>query len=178
VELEGKIDGLIHISDLSWEDENEIKLSDYIKGKEIETQILSIEAQRQRISLGVKQLLDDPFSKFCSINPKNSIVKGTVAEVKENHALIMINEKIKGLLNISEVSTEKVQDIRKIIKLGETVEAKIIGSDSKNRTVKLSIKAKEETEEKEAIKSYGTKETESIAKTSLGDLLKSKIMKR
>jgi small subunit ribosomal protein S1 len=178
VELEGKIDGLIHISDLSWKDENEIKLSNYKKGEEIETQILSIEAPRQRISLGLKQLLEDPFSEFCSINPKESIVKGTVGEVKENHALIMINEEIKGLLNISEVSMERVQDIRKIIKPGETVEAKIIGFDKKNRTVKLSIKAKEETEEREAIKSYGTKETESIAKTSLGDLLKSKIMRK
>ena len=174
----GGADGLIHISDLTWEDENEIKLSNYKKGEEIETQILSIEASRQRISLGVKQLLEDPFSKFCSINPKESIVKGTVSEVKENHALIMINEKIKGLLNISELSIEKVQDIRKIIKPGDTVEAKIIGFDNKNKTVKLSIKAKEETEEKEAIKSYGTEETESIAKTSLGDLLKSKIMKK
>jgi len=178
VELEGKIDGLIHISDLSWEDENEIKLSNYKKGEEIETQILSIEASRQRISLGVKQLHEDPFSKFCLKNPKESIVKGTVGEVKENHALIMINEKIKGLLNISELSMEKVQDIRKIIKPGDTVEAKIIGFDNKNKTVKLSIKAKEETEEKEAIKSYGTKENESIAKTSLGDLLKSKIMRK
>ena len=178
VELEGQIDGLIHISDLSWEDENEIKLSNYKKGEEIETQILSIEASRQRISLGVKQLLEDPFSKFCSINPKESIVKGIVCEVKEKHALIMINEKIKGWLNISEVSMERVQDIRKIIKPGETVEAKIIGFDNKNRTVKLSIKAKEETDEKEAIKSYGTEETESIAKTSLGDLLKSKIMRK
>jgi len=178
VELEGKIDGLIHISDLSWKDESEIKLSNYKKGEEIETQILSIEAPRQRISLGVKQLLEDPFSEFCSINPKESIVKGTVAEVKENHALIMINEKIKGILNISEVSMERVQDIRKIIKPGETVEAKIIGFDKKNRTVKLSIKAKEETEEREAIKSYGTEDTESIAKTSLGDLLKSKIMRK
>jgi small subunit ribosomal protein S1 len=178
VELEGKIDGLIHISDLSWEDENEIKLSNYKKGEEIETQILSVEASRQRISLGVKQLHEDPFSKFCLKNPKESIVKGTVGEVKENHALIMINEKIKGLLNISELSMEKVQDIRKIIKPGDTVEAKIIGFDNKNKTVKLSIKAKEETEEKEAIKSYGTKENESIAKTSLGDLLKSKIMRK
>jgi len=178
VELEGKIDGLIHISDLSWEDENEIKLSNYKKGEEIETQILSIEASRQRISLGVKQLHEDPFSKFCLKNPKESVVKGTVGEVKENHALIMINEKIKGLLSISELSIEKVQDIRKIIKPGDTVEAKIIGFDNKNKTVKLSIKAKEETEEKEAIKSYGTKENESIAKTSLGDLLKSKIMRK
>jgi len=178
VELEGKIDGLIHISDLSWKDENEIKLSNYQKGEGIETQILSIEPLRQRISLGVKQLLEDPFSKFCSINPKESIVKGIVSEVKENHALIMINEKIKGLLGISEVSMEKVLDMRAIIKLGETVEAKIIGFDKKNRTVKLSIKAKEEKEEKEAVESYRSEETKSIAKTSLGDLLKSKIMKK
>jgi len=178
VELEGQIDGLIHISDLSWEDENEIKLNNYKKGEEIETQILSIEAPRQRISLGVKQLLEDPFSEFCSINPKESIVKGTVSEVKENHALIMINEKIKGLLNISEVSMEKVVDIRTIIKPGETIEAKIIGFDNKSRIVKLSIKAKKEKEEKEAVESYRSEETESIAKTSLGDLLKSKIMKK
>jgi len=178
VELEGKIDGLIHISDLSWEDENEIKLGNYKKGEGIETQILSIEPLRQRISLGVKQLLEDPFSKFCSINPKESIVKGIVGEVKEKHALIMINEKIKGLLNISEVSMEKVQDMRTIIKPGETVEAKIIGFDNNNRTVKLSIKAKEEKDEKEAVESYRSEETESIAKTSLGDLLKSKIMKK
>ena len=178
MELEGKIDGLIHISDLSWEDENEIKLNNYKKGEVIETQILSIEPQRQRISLGVKQLLEDPFSKFCSINPKESIVKGIVGEVKEKHALIMINEKIKGLLNISEVSMEKVQDMRTIIKPGETVEAKIIGFDNNNRTVKLSIKAKEEKDEKEAVESYRSEETESIAKTSLGDLLKSKIMRK
>jgi len=178
VELEGKIDGLIHISDLTWEDENEIKLGNYKKGEGIETQILSIEPTRQRISLGVKQLLEDPYAKFCSINPKESIVKGTVSEVKENHALIMINEKIKGLLNISEVSMEKVVDIRTIIKPGETIEAKIIGFDNKSRIVKLSIKAKKEKEEKEAVESYRSEETESIAKTSLGDLLKSKIMKK
>jgi len=178
VELEGKIDGLIHISDLSWEDENEIKLSSYNKGEEIETQILSIEPQRERISLGVKQLLKDPFSEFCSINPKGSIIEGTVGEVEEKHALIMINELIKGFLSISEVSMEKVKDMRTIIKPGETVEAKIIAFDKKNRIVKLSIRAKEETEEKEAVESYRSEETESIAKTSLGDLLKSKIMKK
>ena len=178
VGLEGGIDGLIHISDLSWENENEIKLSDYKKGDEIETQILSIDPKRQRISLGVKQLLEDSFSNFCLTNPKGSIVNGTVDNVDENFALIMINETIKGLLSNSEVSIEKVNDIRTIIKPGESIEAKIISFDNKNRTVKLSIKAKEETEEKEALASYKSEETESIAKTSLGDLLKSKIMKK
>ncbi len=178
VGLEGGIDGLIHISDLSWENENEIKLSDYKKGDEIETQILSIDPKRQRISLGVKQLLEDSFSNFCLTNPKGSIVNGTVDNVDENFALIMINETIKGLLSNSEVSIEKVNDIRTIIKPGESIEAKIISFDNRNRTVKLSIKAKEETEEKEALASYKSEETESIAKTSLGDLLKSKIMKK
>jgi small subunit ribosomal protein S1 len=176
--LEGGIDGLIHISDLSWEDENEIKLSNYKKGDEIETLILSIEPIRQRISLGVKQLQEDPFSKFCSTNPKGSIINGTVGEVEENFAWIMIIEEIKGLLNISEVSREKIQDMRTIVKPGETIEAKIIGFDNNKRIVQLSIKAKEETEEKEALASYKSEETESIAKTSLGDLLKSKIMKK
>jgi len=178
VGLEGNIDGLIHVSDLTWEDQNETRLSEYIKGDKIETQILSIEPSRQRISLGVKQLLEDPFSKFCSTNPKGTIVKGTASEVEENYALITINEEIQGLLNISEISREKIKDIRTMIKSGETIEAIIIGFDKKNRNVRLSIKAKEETEEKAALASYESEKTESIAKTSLGDLLKSKIMNK
>ena len=178
VGLEGGIDGLIHISDLSWKDENEIKLSDYKKGDKIETQILSIEPNRQRISLGLKQLLEDPFTKFCSTNPKGTVVKGTVSAVEENLVLILINEEINGLLSISEVSRDRVQDMRSVIKLNETIEAIIIGFNKNNRTVKLSIKAKEESEEKEALASYKSEESESIAKISLGDLLKSKIMKK
>ena len=178
VGLEGGIDGLIHISDLSWKDENEIKLSDYKKGDKIETQILSIEPNRQRISLGVKQLSEDPFTKFCSTHPKGTVVKGTVSAVEENLVLVLINEEIKGLLSISEVSRDRVQDMRSVIKLNETIEAIIIGFNKNNRTVKLSIKAKEESEEKEALASYKSEESESIAKISLGDLLKSKIMKK
>ncbi len=178
VGLEGGIDGLIHISDLSWKDENEIKLSDYKKGDKIETQILSIEPNRQRISLGLKQLLEDPFTKFCSTNPKGTVIKGTVSAVEENLVLILINEEINGLLSISEVSRDRVQDMRSVIKPNETIEAIIIGFNKNNRTVKLSIKAKEESEEKEALASYKSEESESIAKISLGDLLKSKIMKK
>ena len=178
VGLEGGIDGLIHISDLSWKDENEIKLSDYKKGDKIETQILSIEPNRQRISLGVKQLSEDPFTKFCSTHPKGTVVKGTVSAVEENLVLVLINEEIKGLLSISEVSRDRVQDMRSVIKPNETIEAIIIGFNKNNRTVKLSIKAKEESEEKEALASYKSEESESIAKISLGDLLKSKIMKK
>ena len=176
--LQGNIDGLIHVSDISWESENTISLGEYKKGTEIEAVILSIDPQRQRISLGIKQLKDDPFTFFMTNNPKGKIVSGVVSEIDENNALVLIDDKIKGLLNIAEVSQEKLQDVRAVLKSGDEIEAKIIGFDKKNRTVKLSIKAKEETEEREALESYKADESGSIAKTSLGDLLKSKFTKK
>ena len=176
--LEGGIDGLIHVSDISWENEDDIKLGDYKKGTEIEAVILTIDPKRQRISLGIKQLEDDPFSIFMSKNKKGKVVTGKAGEIDENNALIQIDDDIKGLLNISEVSQENIKDIRTVLKSGDTIEAIIIGFDKKNRTVKLSIKAKEVTEEREALESYKADESESIAKTSLGDLLKSKFTKK
>ena len=176
--LEGGIDGLIHVSDISWENEDDIKLGDYKKGTEIEAVILTIDPKRQRISLGIKQLEDDPFSIFMSKNKKGKVVTGKAGEIDENNALIQIDDDIKGLLNISEVSQENIKDIRTVLKSGDTIEAIIIGFDKKNRTVKLSVKAKEVTEEREALESYKADESESIAKTSLGDLLKSKFTKK
>ena len=176
--LEGGIDGLIHVSDISWENEDDIKLGDYKKGTEIEAVILAIDPKRQRISLGIKQLEDDPFSIFMSKNKKGKVVTGKAGEIDENNALIQIDDDIKGLLNISEVSQENIKDIRTVLKSGDTIEAIIIGFDKKNRTVKLKIKAKEVTEEREALESYKADESESIAKTSLGDLLKSKFTKK
>ena len=111
-------------------------------------------------------------------NPKGKIVSGVAGEIDENNALVLIDGNIKGLLNIAEVSQESLQDVRAVLKSGDEIEAKIIGFDRKNRTVKLSIKAKEETEEREALESYKADESESIAKTSLGDLLKSKFRKK
>jgi len=175
--LEGGIDGLIHVSDISWDNEDEIKLGDYKKGSEIEAVILTIDPKRQRISLGIKQLEDDPFSIFMSKNKKGKVVSGIAGEIDENNALILIDNDIKGLLNISEYSQENIKDMRTVLKNGDTIEAIIIGFDKKNRTVKLSIKAKEATEEREALESYKADESESIAKTSLGDLLKSKFTK-
>ena len=172
--LPGNIDGLIHISDISWDSEITINLSEYEKGTEIEAVILSIDPKRQRISLGIKQLQNDPFTIFKNNNPIGKTVNGVATEIDENNALVLIEESIKGLLNISEVSQGRIQDVRTVIKGGDKIEAKIIGFDNKNRTVKLSIKAKEETEEREAVESYKSDESESIAKTSLGDLLKSK----
>ena len=174
IELEGGIDGLIHISDISWESEDNIDLSEFKKSEEIEAIIINADPEKQRISLGLKQLSDDPFQQYLSNNPKNSIVKGVIQEIDERNALIKLNEQVKGLLNVSEVSRDKVEDLRTVFKINDEIESKIIGFDKKNRTIKLSIKAKEEKEEREAIESYKAEEKESISKTSLGDLLKSK----
>ena len=174
VELEGGIDGLIHISDISWESEDNIDLSAFKKSEEIEAIIINADPEKQRISLGLKQLSDDPFQNYLLNNPKNTIVKGVIQEIDERNALIKLNEQVKGLLNISEVSRDKVEDLRTVFKISDEIESKIIGFDKKNRTLKLSIKAKEEKEEREAIESYKSEEKESISKTSLGDLLKSK----
>ena len=174
VELDGGIDGLIHISDISWESEDSIDLSRFKKSEDIEAIVIAIDTPKQRISLGLKQLSNDPFKDYIERNPKNTIVKGKVEQIDERNALILLNEEVKGLLNISEVSRDKVDDLRTIFKINDEVESKIIGFDKKNRTLKLSIKAKEEKEERDAIESYKAEEKESISKTSLGDLLKSK----
>ena len=174
IELEGGIDGLIHISDISWESEDSIDLSTFKKSEEIEAIIINADPEKQRISLGLKQLSGDPFQQYLSNNPKNTIVKGVVQEIDERNALIKLDEQVKGLLNVSEVSRDKVEDLRTVFKINDEIESKIIGFDKKNRTLKLSIKAKEEKEEREAIESYKAEEKESISKTSLGDLLKSK----
>lgn len=178
IELEGGIDGLIHISDISWESEDKVDLSVFKKSEEIEAIIIGVDPEKQRISLGLKQLSDDPFKKYLSENPKNTIVKGLIQEIDERNALIKLNDQVKGLLNISEVSRDKVEDLRTVFKINDEIESKIIGFDKKNRTLKLSIKAKEEKEEREAIESYKAGEKESISKTSLGDLLKSKFTRK
>jgi len=177
VELDGGIDGLVHISDVSWESDENIDLSAYKKSDEIETVILSIDSNKQRISLGIKQIDNDPFQDYLSKNPKNTTVNGVISEVDERNALVSLAEKVNGLLNISEVSRDKVVDMRSSFRPKDEIEAKIVGYDKKNRTIKLSIKAKEETEEKEALESYKKDEKENISKTSLGDLLKSKFIK-
>ena len=177
VGLNGGIDGLVHISDVSWESDEDIDLSAYKKSDEIETMILAIDSNKQRISLGIKQLDNDPFQEYLTSHPKNSTVKGVITEVDERNALVTLAEKVNGLLNISEVSRDKVEDMRSSFRPKDEIEAKIVGYDKKNRTIKLSIKAKEETEEKEALETYKKDEKENISKTSLGDLLKSKFVK-
>ncbi len=168
--LDGGIDGLIHLSDISWDDEGEEAIRSFKKGDEVETVVLSVDPERERISLGIKQLAQDPFSSFVAANEKGSFVKGTVAEVDAKGAVINLAEGVDGYLRASELSRDRVEDARSVLKEGDDVEAKFIGVDRKNRSITLSIKAKDADEEAAAIKGYARDAATSAP--TLGDLLK------
>jgi len=171
--LQGNIDGLVHLSDISWDQPGEEAVRNYQKGQQLEAMVLSIDPERERISLGIKQLAKDPFSAYIADNPKGTIVKGVVKEVDARGAIIDLGNGIEGQLRASELGRDRVEDARAVLKVGEEVEAKFTGVDRKSRTISLSIKAKEAHEEAEAVQSY---RSESVASgTSLGDLLKEHI---
>jgi len=169
--LEGEIDGLVHLSDLSWDVPGEEAVRNYKKGDEVEAVILSIDSERERISLGIKQMDKDPFSAYLAEHPKGSIVKGVVTEVDAKGAQIDLAG-VEGYLRASELSRDRVEDARMVLKAGDEVEAKFVGIDRKSRTINLSIKAKEAHEEAQAVQSY---RTDASSGTSLGDLLKEQI---
>ncbi len=171
--LPGNIDGLVHLSDISWDQPGEEAVRNYQKGQQIEAMVLSIDPERERISLGIKQLAKDPFSAYIAENPKGTIVKGVVKEVDARGAVIDLGNGIEGQLRASELGRDRVEDARTVLKVGEEIEAKFTGVDRKSRTISLSIKAKEMHEEQEAVQSYRS-ET-STSGTSLGDLLKEQI---
>ena len=173
--LNGGIDGLVHLSDISWDDAGDEAVRSYKKGDEVETVILSIDSERERISLGVKQLSDDPFLRYVSEFDKGSIVTGIVKEVNANEAVITLSEGIEALLKVSELSQEKIDDAAKILNNGDTVETKIINVDRKNRTISLSIKAKDVEEEKTALKEHKKSEVENVLPTTIGDLIKAQM---
>lgn len=173
--LDGNIDGLVHLSDLSWQDEGEEAVRGFKKGDEVEAVILAIDAERERISLGVKQLSDDPFSDFANANDKGAIVKGTVKEVDAKAAVITLGEDIEGILKASDISREKVEDARNVLSVGDEVEVKIMGVDRKNRALTLSIKAREAEEEKNAVREHRKAEAENAAPATLGDLIKAQM---
>jgi small subunit ribosomal protein S1 len=173
--LDGGIDGLVHLSDISWEVPGEEAVHNYKKGQEIEAAVLAIDAERERISLGIKQLEKDPFSAWLAEHPKNSIVKGTVSEVDARGATIDLGDGIEGSLRASEMARGRVEDARTMIKVGEEVEAKFTNVDRKNRTIALSIKAKEAHDEQEAISSYKSDQGAAPVGTTLGELLKEKM---
>jgi small subunit ribosomal protein S1 len=168
VGLDGNIDGLVHLSDISWNTPGEEAIRNFKKGDDIETVILAVDPERERISLGIKQLDKDPFSNYVAEHPKGSIVKGTVAEVDAKGAVIRLIEGVDGHLRASEIGQERVDDARTVLKVGDAVEAKFVGVDKKNRTITLSIKAKDSDEEAEAIKDYRS----GGSTTTLGDILK------
>jgi small subunit ribosomal protein S1 len=170
VGLEGGIDGLVHLSDISWNMPGEEAVRNYKKGEEIEATVLSIDPERERISLGIKQMDRDPFSNFVAEHPKGSLVKGKVTSVDARAAVIDLGEEgLEGILKASELSRDRVEDARSLLNEGDEVEAKLIGVDRKSRSIMLSIKAKESDEEAAVLQDYKGSEG---ATTSLGDLLK------
>jgi small subunit ribosomal protein S1 len=173
--LSGNIDGLVHLSDISWDVPGEEAVRNYQKGQLIEAMVLSIDPERERISLGIKQLAKDPFSGFVAENPRGSIVTGTVTEVDQRGALIDLGHGVEGQLRATELGRDRIDDARTVLKVGDTVEAKFVGVDRKTRSITLSIKAKEMHEEAEAVQSYRTDQGGSSSGTSLGDLLKEQI---
>ncbi|MGB0636759.1 MAG: 30S ribosomal protein S1 [Gammaproteobacteria bacterium] len=168
--LEGGIDGLVHLSDLSWDENGEELVRNYKKGDELETVVLAVDAERERISLGVKQLAGDPFSDYIERNPRGSKVTGEITAVNATEARINLDDGVEGFLRASDISLDSVDDARKFLKEGESIEALVVGVDRKNRVVGLSIKAKENKEEAAVLDEYSA-DTE-VQRTTLGDLLK------
>src|SRR5690606_3281785 len=149
--LPGGIDGLVHLSDLSWSQPGEEAVRNYKKGDEVEAMVLAIDVERERISLGIKQLEGDPFNAFVATHEKGSVVTGTVQSVDAKGAVILLPNDIEGYLRASEISRDRVEDARTHLKEGDTVTAMIINIDRKNRQVNLSIKAKEIADEESAM---------------------------
>ena len=172
--LDGGIDGLVHLSDISWDLPGEEAVRNYKKGDEIETVILSVDPERERISLGVKQLEQDPFAMFVQDNDKGTVVKGTVKSVDAKGAVVDLGDGVEASLKASEISRDRVEDARNHLKEGDEVEARIISVDRKNRAIALSIKAKDAADEKEAIKSLNQVQ-ESAAPKTIGDLIKQQL---
>lgn len=175
VGLPGGIDGLVHLSDLSWTEAGEEAVRKYKKGEEVEAVVLAIDVEKERISLGIKQLEGDPFGNFISVNDKGSLVKGTAKSVDAKGAVIALSDEVEAYLPASEWSSERVEDLRNVLKEGEEVEAVVATVDRKNRSIKLSVKAKDAKENRDALNSVNAASTASAGTTSLGDLLKAKL---
>ena len=175
VGLPGNIDGLVHLSDLSWTETGEEAVRKYKKGEEVQTVVLAIDVEKERISLGIKQLEGDPFGNYISVNDKGSLVKGTVKSVEAKGAVIVLGDEVEGYLPASEFAADRVEDLTTKLNEGDAVEAVIVTVDRKNRSIKLSVKAKDAKESRDALNSVNAASTASAGTTSLGDLLKAKL---
>ena len=172
--LDGSIDGLVHLSDISWNVSGEEAVRNYNKGDEVEAVVLAVDAERERISLGIKQLDKDPFSNFVAKYPKGSVVKGIVNEVDSSKVVVLLEEGVEGLLRVQDLARERVDDAHYLLKNGEEIEAKVIGVDRKKRIINLSIKALVSEEEAAAVHDYN-KSQQSSGGATLGDLFKEQI---
>jgi small subunit ribosomal protein S1 len=173
--LDGGIDGLVHLSDISWNEAGEEAVRKYKKGDEIETIILSIDPERERISLGIKQLDSDPFAEYVSENDKGTLVTGKVIAVDAKEATIELIPDVTATLKASEISRDKVEDARNVLNEGDEVEAKIVSVDRKNRVINLSVKAKDAADEKAALAKVRSQEVEAAGPTTIGDLIKQQL---
>ena len=173
--LTGGIDGLVHLSDLSWTEQGEEAVRKYKKGDEVQAVVLGIDTERERISLGVKQLSGDPFSNFTSTHEKGSVVTGTVKSVDAKGAVIDLGDETEGYLRASEISSERVEDATTQLKEGDSVTAQIISIDRKNRSIQLSIKAKDASEARQALDRMNQDAQSASGTTNLGALLKAKL---
>jgi small subunit ribosomal protein S1 len=170
------IDGLVHLSDLSWHETGEAAVRNYKKGQEVEAIVLGIDVERERISLGIKQMDGDPFANYTSVNDRGALVTGKVKTVDPRGAEIQLNDDVTGYLRASELTRDRVEDARTILKEGDEVNAMIINVDRKTRSIQLSIKAKDNVDQQEAMQRIAsTNERENAGTTSLGALLRAKL---
>jgi small subunit ribosomal protein S1 len=172
--LEGGIDGLVHLSDITWQEAGEDAVRNFRKGEEIEAIVLAVDPERERISLGIKQMDQDPFATFMAEHPRGSLVKGKVKEVDARGAVIELIEGVEGYLRAADIKDERVDDATRELSVGDEIEAKFVSLDRKNRTLSLSIRAKDDAELAEALKEYKQSDASS-GTTSLGDLLKEQL---
>ena len=173
--LDGGIDGLVHLSDISWNEPGETAVRRYSKGEEVETIILSVDPERERISLGIKQLDQDPFSDYTAVNDRGTIVKGKVIETDVKEVVIELAEDVTGIMKASEISLDRVEDARSVLAVDDEVEVKIINVDRKNRTIGLSIKARDVEEERQAVRDHQKQESDRSGPATLGDLIKAQM---
>nr|WP_279197388.1 30S ribosomal protein S1 [Ralstonia mannitolilytica] len=172
--LPGGIDGLVHLSDLSWQESGEEAVRKYKKGDEVEAVVLAIDVDKERISLGIKQLSGDPFNNFISANDKGAVVTGTIKAVDPKGAVVQLADDVEGYLRASEISSDRVEDARNVLKEGESVTAMIVNIDRKSRNINLSIKAKDSADQQEAMQKFAA-DTSTAGTTNLGALLKAKL---
>ena len=174
--LPGGIDGLVHLSDISWNEQGEDAIRRYKKGDTVEAVILSVDAEGNRISLGIKQLNSDPFNDFLAANERGALVKGTVTAVDAKGATVKLADEVEATLKASEINRDRVEDATKFLEVGQEVEAKIINVDRKSRSINLSIKAKDEAEEKEAVANLRTATiSQENGPKTIGDLIKAQM---